>query len=87
MVSQLRPSDPFQSQEDITYPDSDGQPMTDNTKQFRWIVLNQWREDGIAPRLCLRCDEEERQRAKPAEQPAMQLAEQLRRMGIDPDQG
>lgn len=24
---------------DITYPDSDGQPMADNTLQFRWIVL------------------------------------------------
>ncbi|BFM40984.1 Uma2 family endonuclease [Synechocystis sp. LKSZ1] len=24
---------------DILYPDSDGQPMADNTKQFRWIVL------------------------------------------------
>jgi Uma2 family endonuclease len=24
---------------DIIYPDSDGQPMADNTKQFRWIVL------------------------------------------------
>lgn len=23
---------------DIIYPDSDGQPMSDNTKQFRWIV-------------------------------------------------
>jgi len=23
----------------LTYPDSDGQPMADNTKQFRWIVL------------------------------------------------
>ncbi len=23
----------------IIYPDSDGQPMADNTKQFRWIVL------------------------------------------------
>ncbi len=22
----------------VTYPDSDGQPMADNTKQFRWIV-------------------------------------------------
>ena len=21
------------------YPDSDGQPMADNTKQFRWIVV------------------------------------------------
>jgi hypothetical protein len=27
--------------EDIFYPDSDGQPMSDNTKQFRWIVLIQ----------------------------------------------
>lgn len=26
------------SQPNITYPDSDGQPMSDNTKQFRWIV-------------------------------------------------
>jgi Uma2 family endonuclease len=24
---------------DIIYPDSDGQPMADNTQQFRWIVL------------------------------------------------
>ena len=24
---------------DVTYPDSDGQPMADNTLQFRWIVL------------------------------------------------
>ena len=23
----------------IIYPDGDGQPMADNTKQFRWIVL------------------------------------------------
>lgn len=23
---------------DVIYPDSDGQPMADNTKQFRWIV-------------------------------------------------
>jgi len=23
----------------IIYPDSDGQPMADNTKQFRWIVF------------------------------------------------
>ncbi len=28
-------------QTDIVYPDSDGQPMADNTKQFRWIVLIQ----------------------------------------------
>jgi hypothetical protein len=23
---------------DIVYPDSDGKPMADDTKQFRWIV-------------------------------------------------
>ncbi|MGD1854056.1 MAG: Uma2 family endonuclease [Leptolyngbyaceae cyanobacterium] len=27
-----------QVQADIVYPDSDGKPMADNTKQFRWIV-------------------------------------------------
>jgi Uma2 family endonuclease len=32
---QLQPSS--QSQE-VIYPDCDGQPMSDNTKQFRWIV-------------------------------------------------
>ncbi|MBE9241018.1 Uma2 family endonuclease [Synechocystis salina] len=26
-------------QREIVYPDSDGKPMADNTKQFRWIVL------------------------------------------------
>jgi Uma2 family endonuclease len=26
-------------QPELIYPDSDGQPMADNTKQFRWIVL------------------------------------------------
>jgi Uma2 family endonuclease len=34
MVSQLQPTT-------VTYPDSDGQPMADNTKQFRWIVVVQ----------------------------------------------
>lgn len=34
MVSQLDP----QTTTDIVYPDSDGQPMADNTKQFRWIT-------------------------------------------------
>ncbi len=23
---------------DVLYPDADGQPMADNTKQYRWIV-------------------------------------------------
>jgi Uma2 family endonuclease len=34
MVSQL----PLHSASEITYPDSDGKSMADNTEQFRWIV-------------------------------------------------
>jgi Uma2 family endonuclease len=34
MVQQLSTG----TSEEIIYPDSDGQPMADNTKQFRWIV-------------------------------------------------
>ena len=34
---QLQPS----TQPAVIYPDSDGQPMADNTKQFRWIVVIQ----------------------------------------------
>ena len=34
---QLQPS----SQKEVIYPDSDGKPMADNTKQFRWIVVIQ----------------------------------------------
>lgn len=37
MVTQLQAN----TQPDIIYPDSDGQPMADNTKQFRWIVTIQ----------------------------------------------
>lgn len=33
MVSQLQDST------EVIYPDNDGQPMSDNTKQFRWIVV------------------------------------------------
>ena len=29
----------LQKQTDVVYPDSDGKPMADNTKQFNWIVL------------------------------------------------
>ncbi|NJN32034.1 MAG: Uma2 family endonuclease [Synechococcales cyanobacterium RM1_1_8] len=29
---------PVRTNPEILYPDSDGQPMADNTKQFRWIV-------------------------------------------------
>jgi Uma2 family endonuclease len=35
MVQQL----PTQATPAVIYPDSDGQPMSDNTKQFRWIVV------------------------------------------------
>ena len=34
MITQLQAT----SEQEIIYPDSDGQPMADNTKQFRWIV-------------------------------------------------
>ena len=30
---------PIRTAPNIIYPDSDGQPMADNTQQFRWIVL------------------------------------------------
>ncbi|MEG4395370.1 Uma2 family endonuclease [Microcoleus sp. BROC3] len=37
MVTQVKsPQKP-----DVIYPDSDGQPMSDNTKQFRWILIIQ----------------------------------------------
>ncbi|MEC4986438.1 MAG: Uma2 family endonuclease [Oscillatoria sp. PMC 1068.18] len=35
MVRQLQPK----TDSEIIYPDSDGQPMAENTKQFRWIVI------------------------------------------------
>jgi Uma2 family endonuclease len=37
MVSQLTSA----LKPDVIYPDSDGQPMSDNTKQFRWILTVQ----------------------------------------------
>ncbi|MFN5965874.1 MAG: Uma2 family endonuclease, partial [Pseudanabaena sp.] len=30
---------PIHTAPKIDYPDSDGQPMADNTQHFRWIVL------------------------------------------------
>jgi len=36
MIQQLQPQ--TQTQTPIVYPDSDGQPMSDNTLQFQWIV-------------------------------------------------
>jgi Uma2 family endonuclease len=35
MIQQLSP----QTTPEIIYPDSDGEPMADNTEQFKWIVL------------------------------------------------
>lgn len=35
------------SEPEIIYPDSDGQPMADNTKQFRWIVVIQQNLDWL----------------------------------------
>jgi hypothetical protein len=35
MVQQLTPD----IVPDVVYPDSDGQPMSDKTEQFRWIVI------------------------------------------------
>ncbi|MEM9152891.1 MAG: Uma2 family endonuclease [Cyanobacteria bacterium P01_F01_bin.3] len=40
---QLQPS----SKPEVVYPDSDGQPMADNTKQFRWIVVIQQNLDWL----------------------------------------
>lgn len=37
MVTQLKSP----QKTDIIYPDSDGKPMSDNTKQFRWILIIQ----------------------------------------------
>jgi Uma2 family endonuclease len=37
MVTQLKSP----QQPDVIYPDSDGKPMSDNTKQFRWILIIQ----------------------------------------------
>ena len=44
MVSQLH-SQTEQAQ--VIYPDSDGQPMANNTKQFRWIVVIQQNLDWL----------------------------------------
>lgn len=35
------------SQQQVIYPESDGQPMADNTKQFRWIVTIQGCLDAL----------------------------------------
>lgn len=38
LIPQTTPQLTPQTTSEIIYPDSDGQPMADNTKQFRWIV-------------------------------------------------
>lgn len=43
MVSQL----PAVSSNEVIYPESDGKPMADNTKQFRWIVVIQQNLDWL----------------------------------------
>lgn len=43
MVSQLQSS----SQSEVIYPDSDGKPMANNTKQFRWILVIQQNLDWL----------------------------------------
>ncbi|MBD0345159.1 MAG: Uma2 family endonuclease [Coleofasciculus sp. Co-bin14] len=43
MVSQLQPL----NQSEVIYPDSDGQPMANNTRQFRWIVVIQQNLDWL----------------------------------------
>jgi Uma2 family endonuclease len=48
MVSQLSKSQSTsESIEDIFYPESDGKPMADNTKQFRWILTIQQNIDWL----------------------------------------
>ncbi|CAN2042873.1 putative restriction endonuclease domain-containing protein [Candidatus Magnetomoraceae bacterium gMMP-15] len=37
-ISYKKPVKKSKSKKEIIYPDSDGKPMSDNTKQFRWIV-------------------------------------------------
>jgi Uma2 family endonuclease len=48
MVSQLSKSQSTsESIEDIFYPEGDGKPMADNTKQFRWILTIQQNIDWL----------------------------------------
>ena len=34
---------------EAVYPDSDGKPMADNTKQFQWIGILMWELDALLP--------------------------------------
>jgi Uma2 family endonuclease len=42
MVTQLQTQTDTQTDTQIIYPDSDGQPMADNTIQFRWLTVIQY---------------------------------------------
>ena len=44
-----RVSDPFRDPDEVLYPDSDGQPMAENTVQFGWIVMLHANLDAILP--------------------------------------
>lgn len=43
----MMPQTPTALEPELEYPDCDGQPMSDNTLQFRWIVTIQGNLDGI----------------------------------------
>ena len=43
MVTEIKPT----AKTKIIYPESDGQPMADNTEQFRWIVTIQGGIDAL----------------------------------------
>ena len=49
MVANPKQHDVPGSGADIVYPESDGEPMSDNTKQFDWIVLLKSNIDAVVP--------------------------------------
>lgn len=68
----------------VTYPDSDGQPMADNTKQFRWIVTIQENLERLY------ADQSDvfialEQAVDNVTDRNRQLEAKLRELGIDPD--
>ncbi|CDM93904.1 protein of unknown function [Limnospira indica PCC 8005] len=46
MVTEIKTT----AQTPIIYPENDGQPMAENTEQFRWIVMSPFKE-GLMPSL------------------------------------
>ena len=50
MVRQVTYKDKDAADDFVIYPESDGQPMADNTVQFRWIVLI---KEGLEIRRCI----------------------------------